>query len=136
MMKRTIMKGTSLLSGFGLNPFAKDELDRIHNATLEVFQNTGIKVESDEAGEILHGAGASVERYGNYATVKIPPHIVEDCIRWAPGSIAYRGRYPKDDFVAEPNKVTFSTFGECAGIIDLFSGKIDIILKVKFFTTS
>ena len=43
-MKRMSRSGIGTTSGFGLGAFSRDELDSIHYATLQIFQDTGIKV--------------------------------------------------------------------------------------------
>ena len=112
--------GFEKMSGFGLNAFTHDELDTIHYATLRILSETGVKVESDEALEIFHGAGANVERHGNYGIVKLPSWIVEDCIKWAPSTVTYHGRRPEDDYVADSKSVGFAaSFGPQLKIIDL-----------------
>jgi trimethylamine--corrinoid protein Co-methyltransferase len=73
---------------------------------------------SEKALEVFHGGGASVERIGNYGIVKLPSYLIEDCIHWAPRSIVYDARNPNDDYVAEPNRVGFTTFGGCINVID------------------
>ncbi|HWR45860.1 [trimethylamine--corrinoid protein] Co-methyltransferase [Sporomusa sp.] len=107
-----------LLSGFGMQTLTQAQLEIIHSATLRVFWNTGIKVESKEAADILAAAGCTVERHGSYALVKVPAHVVEECIQAAPRTAIYYGRIPEADFIAEPNRVGHSTFGECIQIID------------------
>ncbi|MEW6081890.1 MAG: trimethylamine methyltransferase family protein [Bacillota bacterium] len=119
MTGRSARTGVTLASGFGLLALTRDQLDSLHYATLEVFRNTGIKVDSEEAVEMFHGAGAKVERRPGQTIVKIPPYVVEDCIQWTPSTTVYYGREPEDDFVAEPNRVGFSTFGECVKVIDI-----------------
>jgi trimethylamine---corrinoid protein Co-methyltransferase len=121
---RNMRSGINQLAGFGLNVLTEDQLDTIHFATLEVFKKTGIKVESEEAVKVFQEAGATVDRQNGHAVVKIPPHVVEDCIRWAPPKNIYYGRLPGYDFVAEPNRVGHSTFGECVQIIDPETRKI------------
>ncbi|NIS67734.1 MAG: Trimethylamine methyltransferase MttB [Proteobacteria bacterium] len=121
MVKRNPKAGIHLISGFGLNAFSNDELASIHASTLEVLQHTGLKVLSDEAAEIFHSSGSSVERSEDCSIVKIPPHVVEDCIRWAPSTVVYHGRDPEDDFVAEPKRVSFANGGACVNVIDPFT---------------
>ncbi len=108
-------------SGSGWNILSDDQLDSIHHATLEVLRHTGLRVETEEAIEIFHGSGASVEGSGSYRIVKIPPHVVEDCIHWAPRTVTYYGRDPEDDFVAESRRVGLMNGGGCVGIIDPFT---------------
>ncbi|ATW27249.1 [trimethylamine--corrinoid protein] Co-methyltransferase [Candidatus Formimonas warabiya] len=117
-MKRSEKSGIEIGTGFGLKSFSPDQVEMLHDATLKVLQDTGIKVESDAAAEIFSGAGAQVERFSNYFTVRIPSYIVEDCIRWAARPGIFYGRVPEDDFLAEPHRVGFATFGECIQVID------------------
>ncbi|CAB1082888.1 hypothetical protein D1AOALGA4SA_10479 [Olavius algarvensis Delta 1 endosymbiont] len=117
-MRRVSRSGIGTTSGFGLSAHSRDEMDSIHYTTLEILQDTGIKVMSEKALEIFHGGGASVERIGDYGIVKIPSYMIEDCTHWAPRSTVYDARNPNDDYVAEPNRVGFTTFGGCINVID------------------
>jgi trimethylamine--corrinoid protein Co-methyltransferase len=101
-----------------LGAFSRDELDTIHYATLQIFQDTGIKVMNEEALEIFHGGGCEVERFQGYGIVKIPSYVVEECAFWAPRSIVYDACDPDKDYLAEPNRVGFTTFGGCINIVD------------------
>lgn len=123
-MKRMSRSGIGTTSGFGLGAFSKDELDSIHYSTLQIFQDTGIKVMNAEALEIFHGAGCDIERFDGYGIVKIPSYIVEECAFWAPRSIVYDARNPDKDYIAEPNRVGFTTFGGCINIVDPHTRKI------------
>ena len=117
-MRRISRSGIGTTSGFGLGAHSRDEMDSIHYTTLQILQDTGIKVMSEEALEVFHGNGASVERIGDYGIVKLPSYLIEDCAYWAPRSIVYDSRNPNDDYVAEPNRVGFTTFGGCIHVID------------------
>ena len=123
-MKRTARSGISTTSGLGLSAFSKDELDSIHYATLQILQDTGIKVANEEALEIFHGGGASIERFEGYGIVRIPSYVVEECAFWAPRMIVYDARIPDDDYVSEPNRVGFTTFGGCINVIDPFTWEV------------
>jgi trimethylamine--corrinoid protein Co-methyltransferase len=117
-MRKTSKSGIGTTIGFGLSAFSKDELDSIHYATLQILQDTGIKVLGKKALEIFYGGGCDIEHFAGYGIVKIPSYVVEECAFWAPRTIVYAGRNPDDDFVAEPNRVGFSTFGGCINVID------------------
>ena len=117
-MKRIPRSGIGTTAGFGLAAFSRDELDSIHNATLQILQDTGVKVLSENALEIFHGGGCEIERFEGYGIVRIPSYVVEECAFWAPRMLVYDGRNPDDDFVAEPNRVGFTTFGGCINVID------------------
>lgn len=62
MFKRNSYSDTRSCSGIGMNFFTENELDRIHCGTLEVLKKTGVFIESEEAQEILAGAGANVDK--------------------------------------------------------------------------
>lgn len=123
-MRRRFRSGISASSGLGLSSLSQDELDSIHYATLQILQDTGIKVMSEEALEVFHGGGAVVERQEGFGIVKIPPYLVEDSAHFAPHTMVYEARNPEDDFVVEPNRVGFATFGGCINIVDPYTRKI------------
>ncbi len=123
MVKRSTKTGINT-SGFGLNVFSDDEVRTLHHATLEILQDVGIKVESEEAVEIFHAGGARVKKIEGYGIVKFPPNLVEDCINWAPSNFVWYGRDPKHDFKAEPHRVGFTNFGECTQLIDIHTREI------------
>jgi trimethylamine--corrinoid protein Co-methyltransferase len=128
-MKRMMRSGISTTAGFGLAAFSKDELDSIHYATLQILQDTGVKVINDKALEIFHGSGCNVEKFDGYGIVKIPSYIIEECTFWAPRTTVFDGRNPDDSFVAEPNRVGFATFGGCINVIDPKNRKLRAATK-------
>jgi trimethylamine---corrinoid protein Co-methyltransferase len=118
MTLRNVKAGMRQLSGFGLQVFSPDELDALHYASLELLWETGIKVESKAAFDLLQSAGARGTWHTNYGIIQMPHHLVEDSIRSAPRTVIYHGRDPRTDFIAEPGRIGFSTFGECIQVID------------------
>ena len=77
-MRRRFRSGISASSGLGLSSLSRDELDSIHYATLQILQDTGIKIMSENALEVFHGGGATVERHEGFGIVSIPPYLVEE----------------------------------------------------------
>ena len=137
MTRRNVKAGYNHQSGFGLDAFSPDEIKSIHLGTLHVFQNTGIKVEHQEAVEILAGAGARVEKHDDYAIVKIPNYVVEDCLRKVPKTVTYYGRRPEDDFVAEDKRLGFTAgFGESINVIDLDTRQVRSSTKEDLATVT
>jgi len=104
-----------------INFLSQDELDAIHNASLEVLERTGIKVMSEQALDILKEAGAKVDYGRNHAT--IPATLVEEALRRAPKTITCAARNPKHDFVLNKQKPHFSTSGTSTFIIDGETGE-------------
>ncbi len=121
-MIRNLYAGKLKTGGLSLNILNDDELDQIHAATLEVLSRTGIFVEDEEALEIFHGSGARVDK--KTRVVKIPSHLVEDAIRWAPSTFVACGRSPEKDVVLGSNRVTFTNFGEGIVIRDMQTGEL------------
>ncbi len=111
-------------SGGALDILTDDEVQLLHQSTLEILGDVGINVYSEEAVEIFHGAGAAVERNHHRTTVRLKPELVERAIFSAPGRIVYHGRDPAKDYRVSPDKVGFTTFGECVKIIDPLSREI------------
>jgi trimethylamine--corrinoid protein Co-methyltransferase len=117
VVKKDLYSGIAASSGFGFNVFTEDEIDKIHLATLEVLEKTGLYVGAPEAMDILEDGGAKVDREKKIA--KFPPHLVEDCIRSAPHKIVLYGRDPRHDVVLEDKSVNFCTFGQGVFIMEL-----------------
>ncbi len=71
-----------------LSLLSKDQIERIHCATLDVLERTGVVFQHDKALEILGSIGCSVEKN----LVKIPSHLVEEAIRVTPSSVRVYNR--------------------------------------------
>ena len=67
--------GYQQILGCGLNLLTRDELNALHVATLDVMENGGIMVFTDEAQEIFHSYGCKVDKKTN--VVKIPGYLVK-----------------------------------------------------------
>ena len=100
---------------------SQDELNAIHNASLEILERTGMKVMSQEALDTLKKAGAKVDYETNHAT--IPGAVVEEALKRAPKTITYAARNPGNDFVLDKQTPHFTTTGMPAFIIDGETGE-------------
>ena len=100
---------------------AQDELGAIHNASLEVLQETGVKVRSDKVLDILKGCGAKVDYEANHAT--IPGTLVEEALKRAPKAIKYAARNPKYDFVLNKQESHFCVEGMPPFVLDGETGR-------------
>ena len=107
--------------GFSLACLCKSDLDAIHFSTLEILQQTGVRVESDEAMDIFKEGGASVNR--EKKRVKIPPHLVEDAVHTAPSTILLAGRNSTYDVTVKSGKTHFTNFGEALMVMDPATGE-------------
>jgi trimethylamine--corrinoid protein Co-methyltransferase len=85
--------------------FTKEEIDKIHNSTLEVLEKVGVKIEEENALKLLDSIGADVDFTKKIA--KIPPHIVKEAIKNSPNSVLFAGRDSKFDLRLEGKRVHF-----------------------------
>ena len=134
-MKSGKTTGINPVQGFRLASFSDNEIAKIHQATLDVLEKTGIVIETEEALEVFDGAGAQVDR--KTKIVKIPPQVVENAIASAPSKIVLAGRDPKHDTILECDRVNFTNFSEGVEVVDPYSGdrrtpvKADLVNAAK-----
>ena len=101
----------------------KDSLNKLHDATLDILQNTGISVEVESAADIFLQAGAKVVKEKRGWRVHIGTTMVEEALKTLPGKVNLYGRIPKHD-VCLGEKPVYTFFGEGIRIIDINSRKI------------
>jgi len=73
------------------------DLCAIHNASIRVLENTGIKAMSNKALDILGKAGEKVDCERNHTSVS--GNLVEEALKRDPKTIRYVDRSPKYDFM-------------------------------------
>ncbi len=120
-MKRNPIAGRKSFIGCSISIFSDEDLEMIHDATLEVLEYAGLYVQSIDAMDIYEDGGCIVERESRI--VKIPAHIVEDAIRSSPRKVFLAGRDPRHDIVLENGRVNFCPFGEGVMVIDPYTGE-------------
>ena len=124
---------------FGLNVLSPDDIDQIHNATLDVLWNIGLKVMSPQARTIFGDNGCVVDEAQQI--VKIPPHLVEDAIKSTPANYRAHAINPVNDYVPGGKKTGFVNFGEAAALVDPISREVrgatrkDVDDTVRFIDT-
>ena len=100
---------------------SREEIEAIHNASLQVLEKTGIKVMSKPALDILKKGGAKVD-YGTNRVV-LPRQLVEEALKMAPKTITYGARNPKYDFVLNKQEPHFCADGDPPFILDWETGQ-------------
>lgn len=96
---------------------SRDDLDKIHGATMEVFRRLGIKVLEPRALELFDNAGADVD--WKTKMVKIPESLVKATVRKAPSEFRMYGRDPRYELDYSGNKVHFGVAGFAIRVQDL-----------------
>jgi trimethylamine--corrinoid protein Co-methyltransferase len=99
-----------------------DEIASIHEASLKILQEIGVKVLSKKVQSLLAENGAKIDVAN--AIVKIPNSLVEDSIKKAPKKIVLCGRNPKFDLKLPSKDFTFiATSGYSTFIRDFKTGE-------------
>jgi trimethylamine---corrinoid protein Co-methyltransferase len=97
-----------------------EEIARIHEASLEVLQNTGLKIDHPVAQERLAAVGARVDAAGQ--RVYIPKELVEKALKTVTRGFTCAGRTEAYDFLSgEGNEHRMPTFRTVGGAMNLYN---------------
>lgn len=97
------------------------EVNKIHDATLNIIENVGVRFPSARALEIWEANGATVDR--DSMIVKAKPHLIEAALKKAPPKYNLCARDPQQDLPLDGNHVFVGTDGCGVEIIDIHSGE-------------
>ncbi len=103
------------------NPFSilsQEEISHIHNATLDILENAGVRFLCDSALKIFRETGLRVD---DEKKVYFPPDVVETCIRSVPSSFVRHPLNPTDHPLVRlgAGEVHFGTGSTTAYVVDL-----------------
>ena len=106
-----------------LNILSDADVLRIHTATLDLIESTGVKFPSPRALDILEAHGATVDRATQVA--RIPGAVVEAALKQAPPVYTLAGRQSSaaDDLLLDGQHVYLGTDGCGVEVIDAFTGQ-------------
>ncbi len=93
---------------------------KIHEATLQVLEDTGVEINTDEGKKVLLDAGCMIS-HDNVIT--IPARLVEKALRTAPSSVVLFDRLGEERCILEGWKTSFGTGSDCPFIIDSKTGE-------------
>ena len=88
-----------------LELLTEEQVEEIHKGTLEVLWVTGVRVEHEKALKLFESNGCKVDY--EEMRVRIPPALVEECLRKCPSSFHVKARDSKDDLVFGGNSIYF-----------------------------
>ena len=97
----------------------QEQVERIHQASLEILEEVGLKVRYEPAREVFakHGWSVDGER------VKLPREVVEKYRKMAPPTFTFHGRDPKFDKTIPNDSPVIVTASSAPDIIDPVTGK-------------
>lgn len=96
------------------------EVQRIHDATLHIIENVGVRFPSPRALEIWAAHGASVDR--EKMIVRASPQLIEQALKKAPPVYSLCARDPSQDLPLDGNHVFVGTDGCGVEVIDIRDG--------------
>jgi len=104
-----------------LNLFSPEDIQRLHEATLDVIETVGIRFPSLRAQEIWASHGAQVD--AKTGIVKVPAHLIESALKKAPPAYNLGARDEKQDLPLDGKHVWVATDGCGVEIIDLYTNE-------------
>lgn len=107
---------------YGYCILRNEDLEAIHEATLDLMEEYGLQMHGGEALSILEGAGCKVDRTND--RVRFPRNLVTDAIEKCPEEFTLCGRDPKNDTLIGGKRVAFKNFGTGVRIIDPYTGEL------------
>jgi len=99
----------------------KDQKKKIHETTLDILSDVGVKVENEKALKLFDEKGANVD-FDN-KIIKLPSSMVEDAIDSAPSKVILYGREDKHNLELGGTNVHIGTGGTAVNVIDIDTGK-------------
>jgi len=86
------------MASLQLSVLSRDEIEAVHEKSLEVLENPGVSVQSREALQILELAGAKVDWRTMRAS--LPESLIRETLQRLPRTIRLGARNPKQDLIA------------------------------------
>jgi len=102
-------------------PLSESDIKKIHEASLDVLERTGIEVLPSEVRQIFSQAGARIDESAN--RVRIPKAMVEDALAKACKRFTLAGREERYDLDMGGDRVYMGTGGAAVKVVDL-SGQV------------
>ena len=96
-----------------------DQIESIHEASLRILRDIGMKVLDDETRALLAAAGASVDGQ----MVRFDPELVTSTITTAPAQFTLHARNPAHDLVIGADHLAFGAVASAPHAADLAGGR-------------
>ena len=104
-----------------MSVLSEEDIETVHEKTLEILDETGVRIKSEAALEMLEHGGAIVD--WEAMTAYIPEYMVDDAVKKLPKEITLCGRLPERDISApRPGPPYMATNGTAVYITDLETG--------------
>jgi len=111
---------TSSQGGFPFSRLTRAQCERLHHASLEILERTGVRLFEPEAIDLVRKAGAAVSE-GNRA--RIPARLVEGALSSAPRCVVLYDRKGRPVMPLEGGRTYFGPGSDCLNIVDHRTGE-------------
>lgn len=105
-----------------LEVLTQDDIQQIHDATLEIIEKIGVRFPSKKALKIWESHGASVDH--DRMIVKAPKELIINAINLCPSDFILAARDEAQDLPLDGNHVYVGTDGCGVQIIDILTGEL------------
>lgn len=102
--------------GGTFKPLADEDVEKIHNAVLDVLENIGLSQATDTCIKACENVGAKM---GEDGRLRFPKSLVMDTVKNANRHMIIYGRDPKHDIHPQGTKVHFGTAGAAVHVVDV-----------------
>lgn len=102
-------------------PLTESDVQAIHEVSMRLLSEVGVKVPNAEALELFAAKGAAVD--WEKAIVRIPRAMLEDALDAAPSRVDLCGRDDKHDLILEGRRTHLGTGGTVLNVLDLETGE-------------
>jgi len=109
------------ISGGSFKPLTKEAIQKIHQTVLQIIEDVGFQVKSEEGFDLFRAAGARVDKEKNL--VKLPREKVLKLIDSAPSEITLCGRDEKHDIHMGGSRVYTGTGGTALNVFSQETGE-------------
>lgn len=101
-----------------LEILSKQEIQEIHNSTIELLETVGVIIESPQVRNIFKEHGATIEQVNRDYFVKIPEELILEQLKNVPREFSLYGPDGSFNFKVNTKNLNFSTFGAAVNIVD------------------
>jgi trimethylamine--corrinoid protein Co-methyltransferase len=113
-------KKNKILDNIILPRLTEDQCRRIHGASLEILERVGVRLDLQEAIDLLQKAGAKADEDN---LIHVPSSLVERALATVPKKIVLHDRQGNPAMLVEGHRCFYGPGSDCLNIIDHRNGK-------------
>ncbi len=104
-----------------LEVLSVEQIEQIHEASMQILEDIGLRWLDDEALDLWKKAGAKVDRSARHAW--LDRHLVMELVKKAPSSFTWRARNPARSITIGGDSITFFPHSGMVYVSDLDTGR-------------